>query len=308
VWSRCRHGSPSCSGLRRSWTRADREMRRSSRRGSRPKGRRSSRRGSRPNYKDAHLDDSSDGDAADALSPLERAQAQALGEQSKREEEAAKRRAAKRRASKLTRELYDASGQLAEANARLAKRNKSAKRKDEKLKAAEKELEDRRTQELLVKGEIVEIAPDVPNPLWYALRPAVLRVDETYPPPGSSEVDGVGLLDTGNGAVTMINPLTAAEAGIQAHPHRYKMVYGITGHPDKVPVAEVRIKIRGFELAIEAAIGSPAICGVLVGEDILDPMFEAGYSISGFRGIRDHAGRVQWRGVAAGNSAQGSPL
>lgn len=163
-------------------------------------------------------------------------------------------------------------------------------------RVAQEALAARRSRELLVEGEIVEIAPDLPGACWCALRPRVGRPSDVYPPHGSFPVPGHGLLDTGNAAITMINPQTAAAAGIAPNPGLAVQIRGVNG-VSEYPTATVRIRIRGVERRVTAAIGGAQ--GVLVGEDTLAPMFESGWAVAGFYGVGVGPGRVQWVRAAA---------
>jgi hypothetical protein len=106
-----------------------------------------------------------------------------------------------------------------------AARNWQAAAAQAQAAASARELEARRARELLVEGEIVLLNPhpdaaaswvvSVPPAFrWSALRPRVGRSGDAFPPPGAAPVPGHGLLDSGNGAMTMINPETALAAGI----------------------------------------------------------------------------------------------
>ena len=126
-----------------------------------------------------------------------------------------------------------------------------------------------------------------------ALRPRVPRSGEPFPPHGAIAAPGYGLLDTGNAASTMVDPQTARACGIAADaslPHQ--TIRGVNG-VQSYPMAIVRMRIRGFERVIAVAIGGTQ--GALVGEDMLGPMFDAGYTVAGFYGQRrSAAGGVQW--------------
>ena len=160
-------------------------------------------------------------------------------------------------------------------------------------RAAEEALEARQSRELLIEGEIVEIAPgDDDDAPWCALRPRRGRPFDVYPPRGSHPVPGHGLLDTGNLARTMINPQTAAAAGIVSRrDDPSEVINGVNGS-QRYPTAMVHIRIRGAEHHVRAAIGGTV--GVLVGEDVLGQMFEEGWSIAGFYGVAAGPRRVQW--------------
>jgi hypothetical protein len=60
------------------------------------------------------------------------------------------------------------------------------------------------------------------------------------------------------------------------------------------PLANVRVRLRGISVLIEAAIGGQQ--GALIGMDVIGPMFDAGFCISGYYSLRergfDQAGQV----------------
>ena len=119
------------------------------------------------------------------------------------------------------------------------------------------------------------------------------RGGDTFPPRGAVAAPGYGLLDTGNAASTMIDPHTARACSISADASLPpKTIHGVNG-VQSYPMALVRMRIRGFERVIAVAIGGTQ--GALVGEDMLGPMFDAGYTVTGFYGQRrDAAGGVRW--------------
>lgn len=184
----------------------------------------------------------------------------------------------------------------AEEAAMAAATERARRRQAERdRREAEQELRAHRRRELLVEGEVVELNPDPDDgAVWCAVRPRVGRPGEPFPPLGPQQLvlPGHGLLDSGNAAVTMINRQTAVAAGLAADPTLSPMqIRGVNG-VEAYPLARVSIRIRGVGLRIIAALGGSQ--GVLVGEDVLGPMFEAGYTIAGFYGRRTAAGRVQW--------------
>ena len=176
---------------------------------------------------------------------------------------------------------------------RVARAEAAQNRAAHAARAAEEALEARQSRELLIEGEIVEIAPgDDDDAPWCALRPRRGRPFDVYPPRGSHPVPGHGLLDTGNLARTMINPQTAAAAGIVSRrDDPSEVINGVNGS-QRYPTAMVHIRIRGAEHHVRAAIGGTV--GVLVGEDVLGQMFEEGWSIAGFYGVAAGPRRVQW--------------
>lgn len=174
------------------------------------------------------------------------------------------------------------------------------------LEAEQRRAEAQQALVLLVEGEIVELNPDTTTSVWCAVWPRAPRPG-CFPPAGSHPVPGHGLLDTGNGACTMISLQTATACGIGADPTLPPTaIRGINGL-EYYPRAKVAVRIRGVVTYIYAAIGGSQ--GVLVGEDVLGPMFARGFSLAGFYGVARGQGGVQWvrqgTGVAPTGGAPG---
>ena len=131
---------------------------------------------------------------------------------------------------------------------------------------------------LSVYGEMVSLRPDAPGAPWYNVQPS--HMPATAP-----------LLDTGNGAATMISVGVARAAGIRAGQNSMT-INGVNGQDD-YPMAYCRVQIRGIEQRICAAIGGEQ--GILVGRDVIEPMLDIGYTIAGFSAVRGHGGQGAYR-------------
>ena len=171
--------------------------------------------------------------------------------------------------------------------------------------AAHAQLQAQREQQLSVEGEVVEICSA--GGTWVALLPAAptnvaLNRWMANARAGSIVPHHHGLLDTGNAARTMLHADVCTRAGIVAAPNAPTMViHGING-AERYALVPVRVRIRAFEIDIWAAVGGNQ--GALVGMDVIGPMFDSGFAISGHRANRraliNQAGQavVAWQIVA----------
>ena len=124
---------------------------------------------------------------------------------------------------------------------------------------------------LSVFGETVSLRPDGPNTPWYDATPG--RAEQWAP-----------LLDTGNTAATMISEQVARAAGIRAAQNAPVMTLRGVNGLGQYPMVYVHVRIRGVEQRVCAVLGGGQ--GILVGRDVIEPMLDMGFTISGFAATR----------------------
>ena len=114
----------------------------------------------------------------------------------------------------------------------------------------------RRTQELSVHGERIEMWPAGGAQAWL--------------------VQGA-VLDTGNSARTMVSQTTAAHAGLVPDPGVTVTIRGVNG-VEEYHTARASVRIRGVTQNVRVAIGGTT--PLLVGLDIIEGLFDSGFVLS----------------------------
>ena len=122
--------------------------------------------------------------------------------------------------------------------------------------ASQAQLALRRTQELSVHGERVEMWPAGGTHPWLV--------------PGA-------VLDTGNSARTMVSQTTAAHVGLIPDPGVPVTIRGVNG-VESYPTARASVRIRGVTQNVRVAIGGTT--PLLIGLDIIETLFENGFVLS----------------------------
>ena len=127
---------------------------------------------------------------------------------------------------------------------------------EQRRDVAEAQLAARRTQELSVHGERVEMWPAGGTHAWHV--------------PGA-------VLDTGNSARTMVSQPTAAHVGLVPDPGVPVTIRGVNG-VESYPTARATVRIRGVAQNVRVAIGGTT--PLLVGLDIIEGLFDSGFVLS----------------------------
>lgn len=164
-------------------------------------------------------------------------------------------------------------GRVAQAERRAENAGARADAAARAAAQAQASLAQQQQMALSVYGETVSIRPDHLPSQWLDTRP-------------NSSPEWAPLLDTGNGAATMVSESVACAAGLRASPHRMTIA-GVNG-VDEYPMAYCRVRIRGVEQRVCAAIGGAQ--GILVGRDVIEPMLDMGHAIAGFSAVRGNNG------------------
>ena len=162
-----------------------------------------------------------------------------------------------------------------------------ASRESARAAQAEALLQARHRRELSVHGEDIGISPGISPgqlgaPQWTSAHGAVL--------------------DTGNSAVTMVSAALAARTGLAVDPAVRVPVRGINGLAE-YPTARARVRVRDQVQVVRVAVGGAI--PLLVGLDVIDGLFEAGYVLSRSEVEAAHAAAAAARAAAV--AAAGSP-